>query len=92
MKTIRLFMLVLLLAGLAAALTWAGGGPERARQVLGSGATEAASDGELALRGTLGQPVVGEVRDAGGRVTLEQGFWHGSAPGGAVYLPLVSRR
>jgi hypothetical protein len=85
-------MLVLLLAGLAAALAWAGGGLGRAREVLGSGATEAATGSGLTLRGTLGQPVVGEVRDSGGRVTLGQGFWHGDAPSGAVYLPLVSRQ
>lgn len=59
------------------------------RWVLGSGATDATA-GNVALRGTLGQPVVGVV--SGGDVSLGQGIWHGvSFLEGEYYtfLPLV---
>ena len=70
----------------------ANGGAARLREVLGSGATTA-TNGDVTLRGTLGQPLVGQSTDSGD-VALRHGFWtggDGSGPSGAVYLPLVLR-
>jgi len=90
MKTKMLILaLVLFLAAAGAAL--ANGGIELPRWVLSGGASDSAG-GDVALRATLGQPVVGVV--SGGDVTLGQGFWHGGRlPGGGydIYLPLVQR-
>ena len=90
MKTkilILALVLALLLAVAGAAL--ANGAPPRPREVLSGGASDSAA-GDLTLRATLGQPVVGVVTSGGGDVTLGQGFWHG---GGYyhIYLPLVLR-
>jgi len=60
----------------------------RPRWVLSGGASDAAV-GDLTLRATLGQPMVGVVTSSGGDVTLGQGFWHGGIAGYAIYLPLV---
>ena len=79
-------MLVLFLAATGVAL--ANDGIELPRRVLGGGAADSAAEG-VALRATLGQPVVRVVFR--GDVTLGQGFWGGAAPGYNVYLPLVIR-
>jgi hypothetical protein len=91
MKTkILILALVLALSLVMAGLALANGGVERPRWVLGGGASDSATAGGVALRATLGQPVVGVV--SGGDVTLGQGFWRGGAtPGYTIYLPLVMR-
>jgi len=89
MKTkilILALMLVLLLAVYGAAL--ANGGVELPRWALGGGATDSAG-GDVTVRATLGQPVVGVV--CSGDVTLGQGFWHGGAVTYSIFLPLVMR-
>lgn len=66
---------------------------ELPRWVLSGGASDSA-DGDITLRATLGQPMVGLVTGSGGQITLGQGFWHGgSLPEGfyRIYLPLVER-
>jgi hypothetical protein len=94
MKTkilIPALMLVLLLAASGVAL--ANGGVELPRWALGGGASDS-TGGDVAIRATLGQPVVGVVTSGGGDITLGQGFWHaeGLARGWYdVYLPLVLR-
>jgi hypothetical protein len=94
MKTkvlILALVLALFLAAGGAAL--ANSGVELPRWVLGGGASDSAAEG-VALRATLGQPVVGVVTSGGGDVTLGQGFWRGgSLPGDwyDIYLPLVIR-
>jgi len=89
--TTKLLILALVLALIlaAAAVALANGGLARPREVLGGGASDSAA-GDVTLRATLGQPVVGIV--SGGDVTLGQGFWHGGAPGYEIYVPLVVRR
>jgi hypothetical protein len=90
MKTkmvILVLVLALILALTGAAL--ANSSLARPREVLGGGASDSAA-GEVTLRATLGQPVVGVVSGAG--VTLSQGFWHGGALGYDIYVPLVLRR
>ena len=87
--TVCVLTLALALSVGLAGLVVAGGGPERPRQVLGSGASEAAGGG-VSLRGTLGQPVVGAVSDSGGDVKLGQGFW-GLGAMFRTYLPVVFR-
>jgi hypothetical protein len=95
MKTkilIPALMLVLLLAVGGVALAQ-GGGVELPRWVLGGGASDSAG-GDVTLRATLGQPVVGVVTSGGGDVTLGQGFWHGGGLAGGgydIYLPLIMR-
>jgi hypothetical protein len=84
-------VLALLLAVVGAAL--ANGNPTRPREVLSSGASDSAP-GDVTLRATLGQPVVGLVASSGGEVTLSQGFWRSGSPPESpyhVYLPLVLR-
>ena len=92
MKTkILILALVLALSLVVVGLALANGGIELPRWVLSSGASDSAS-GDVTLRATLGQPVVGVV--SGGDVTLGQGFWHGGGlPEGGydIYLPLVQR-
>jgi hypothetical protein len=91
MKTkILVLVLVLALSLVVAGVTLADSDIERPRWVLSGGALDSVSGG-AALRGTLGQPVVGGVANAGGSVTLGQGFWNGAASGHNVYLPLVIR-
>jgi hypothetical protein len=72
-------------------LALASNGIELSRWVLGGGASDSTGGGGVALRATLGQPVVGVVTGAGGDITLGQGFWHGAQPGYDIYLPLVVR-
>lgn len=70
----------------------ANGGVERPRWVLGGGASDsAATGGDVTMRATLGQPVVGGVTNGGGSVTLGQGFWYSGDLGYRTYLPLVIR-
>ena len=90
MKTrVLILMLVLVLSLLVAGLALANGGIERAREVLGGGATDSTA-GSVTLRATLGQPVVRVI--SGGDITVGQGFWHGGAAAEySVYLPLVIR-
>ena len=94
MKTkILILALVLALFLAAAGVALANDGAERARWVVSGGASDS-SNGDVALRATLGQPVVGIVTNAGGGITLGQGFWHGGIPpatGYKVYLPIVLR-
>jgi hypothetical protein len=92
MKTrVLILTLVLALSLMVAGVALANGGVEQLREVLSGGASDSAAGG-VALRATLGQPVVGVV--SGGNVTLGQGFWHGGAAAGGgyeIYLPLVLR-
>jgi hypothetical protein len=85
---ILILALVLALSLLVAGLAQANGGVEQSREVLSGGASDS-TGGDVSLRATLGQPVVGVVSGTGGEVTLEQGFWHAVAY--RVYLPLVVR-
>ena len=86
-------MLVLLLTAGGVALAQ-GGSVERSRWALGGGASDSAG-GDVTLRATLGQPVVGVVTSGGGQqVILGQGFWHSGGLAGDgydIYLPLVLR-
>jgi hypothetical protein len=89
MKTNLLILaLVLALILAVAGVVLANGGLALPRQVLSGGASDSAA-GDVTLRATLGQPVVGIV--LGGDVTLGQGFWHGAARGYNTYVPLVLR-
>ncbi len=92
MKTkILILALVLVLSLMVAGLALANGGIELPRWVLSGGASNSVG-GDVTLRATLGQPVVGVV--SGGEVTVGQGFWHGGElPEGAyaIYLPLIQR-
>ena len=91
MKT-HVLTLALALALLVAGLALANGSVERPRQVLGGGAADASAAGGVALRATLGEPVVGVVSAGSGDVTLGQGFWHGGVVAQYhIYLPLVLR-
>jgi len=90
MKTNMLILaLVLALILAVAGVALANGSFELPRWVLGGGASDSAA-GDVTLRATLGQPVVGVV--SGGDVTLGQGFWRGAAPGYKFHVPLVTRR
>jgi hypothetical protein len=60
------------------------------RWVLSSGASDSAA-GDVTMRATLGQPVVGAVTGNSGTISLGQGFWHGATSGHKIYLPLVIR-
>jgi hypothetical protein len=89
MKNQRLIpALALALVLTAVGLVLAGGGVERPRWALGSGAVESTAAG-VALRATLGQPVVGGV--SGGNTAIGQGFWHDTASEYTICLPLVIR-
>lgn len=89
MKTkILILALVLALSLVVTGLALANSGVELPRWVLGGGVADSAA-GEVALRATLGQLVVGGV--SGGNVTLGQGFWRGATPEYTIYLPLVLR-
>ncbi len=92
MKTKKLILvLVLVLFLVAAGVALANGVVELPRWAMSGGASDSAA-GDVALRATLGQPIVGGV--SGGDVTLGQGFWHGGGlPMGVydIYLPLVQR-
>jgi hypothetical protein len=94
MKTRILILATVLALFLAVAgVGMAQGDLTRPRWVLGGGASDSAG-GDVALRATLGQPLVGVVSSGGGDVTLGQGFWQGgSLPEGDydIYLPLVQR-
>ena len=87
MKT-KILILVLALFLAATGVALANGDVELPRRVLGGGASESTAQG-VALRATLGQPVVSVVFKAS--VTLGQGFWGGAISGCNVYLPLVMR-
>jgi hypothetical protein len=93
MKTkVPILALALALSLTVVGLALANDGLEWPRQVLGGGASDSAADG-VALRGTLGQPVVGVVT-GGGDTAVGQGFWHGAGlPEGEydIRLPLVMR-
>ena len=88
MKAIRVLSLVLALSLLACGLALASGGVELTREVLGGGASDSAT-GDITLRATLGQPVVGVVSGGSSGITVRQGFWHGGRY--RVYVPLVYR-
>ncbi|HEY76521.1 MAG TPA: hypothetical protein G4O00_10125 [Thermoflexia bacterium] len=95
MRTIHFLALALILllplavvGGRVSGLALDGDSLHRPREVLGSGASAASAEG-VSLRGTLGQPVVGVV--SAEEVSLGQGFWHGSATGHRIYLPLMMR-
>jgi len=90
MKTrILILALVLVLSLVVVGLALAqGGNAELPRWALGGGASDSTAAG-VALRATLGQPVVGSV--SGGGFALGQGFWGGARPGYDIYLPLVIR-
>jgi hypothetical protein len=85
---IVILALVLALFLVVTGVAFAAGDTARLRWVLGGGASDSAA-GDVTLRATLGQPVVGVV--SGGDVTLGQGFWGGATPGHKIYLPLVIR-
>jgi hypothetical protein len=74
----------------AARVAVANNGVARPRWVLSGGASDSAA-GDVTMRATLGQPMVGVVTGGGGDVTLEQGFWHGATAGHKIYLPLIMR-
>lgn len=85
--------LALALLGIVGGAALANGGPEKPREVLGSGVSDSTAPG-VSLQATLGQPVVGVVASSGG-VSLGQGFWHGgslAAGGHRVYLPLIQKQ
>jgi hypothetical protein len=95
MKTkAKIWALVLVLFLAAAGVSLANDTVELPRWVLGGGASDSTAGGGVALRATLGQPVVGLVASSGGEITLGQGFWRGGIlPEGLyhVYLPLVEK-
>jgi hypothetical protein len=82
-------LLALILSLTVVGLALAQDGIERPRWVLGSGASDSTGGGGVALRATLGQPLVGFV--SGGDVTLGQGYWYGAKLEYNIYLPLVIR-
>ena len=84
----RLLIAALVVVLVAAGVVLANDNLELPRWVLGGGATDAAG-GNVALRATLGQPIVGVVSYE--EITIGQGFWLGGAGGYAVYLPLLLR-
>ncbi len=84
MRAIHVLALALVLLLALTGLALAGGGPDWRREVLAGGASASVA-GNVSLRATLGQPIVGTV--SGGGVTVSQGFWHGGEY--RLYLPLV---
>ncbi len=84
----RTLIAILLLALLAAGgVTLAAGTPTLSRYVIAGGGS-AVTVGDYTLRGTLGQPVTGQVSN--GTYQLCAGFWCGLAHY-EVFLPLVLR-
>ena len=94
MRTRALILtLVLTLLLTAAGVALANDAVELPRWVLSGGASDA-SGGDMIVRATLGQPVVGLVTNGGGDVALGQGFWSGgNLPQSRyqIYLPLIKR-
>jgi hypothetical protein len=92
MKT-KITILALALLLVVAGLALSNSSVERPRAALSGGASDsAAGDQSIALRATLGQPVVGVASSSGGDIALGQGFWHGGALAEedyAIHLPLV---
>ena len=79
--------LLLILFLVAAGVALANGVVELPRWAMSGGASDSAA-GDVTLRATLGQPIVGTV--TGGDITLGQGFWPGVSAGEQnIYLPLV---
>ena len=92
-KILILALTLFLFLGAAGGPLARGDSVERSRWVLGGGASDSAG-GDVTLRATLGQPVVGVVASGGGLITVGQGFWHGGVLSGGgydIYLPLVLR-
>ena len=90
MKTkILILALALTLSLGVVGVTLANGGVERLRWVLSGGASDSAAEG-VAMRATLGQPVVGGITSSSGDVILGQGFWCGTTLRYNIYLPLVT--
>jgi hypothetical protein len=93
MKTkVLILVLVLALSLVVVGVALANNGVERPRWVLSGGASDAAV-GNVTLRATLGQPIVGTVSASAADITLGQGFWRGGSLFGGydVYLPLIQR-
>jgi hypothetical protein len=86
MKTKILILLLVLFLGVVGVALTQSGGLDLPRWVLSGGASDSAG-GDVTLRATLGQPLVGVI--SSGDVTLSQGFWHGSEYD--IYLPLIQR-
>jgi hypothetical protein len=86
--TIRVLALMLVLFLVMTGATLAQGGVELRREVLSGGASHV-TGGDVTLRATLGQPVVGLVVSGGEQVTFGQGFWHGVRY--RNYLPVIQR-
>jgi hypothetical protein len=86
MKTKILILLLVLFLGVVGVALTQSGGLDLPRWVLSGGASDSAG-GDVTLRATLGQPLVGVI--SSGDVTLSQGFWHGSEYD--IYLPLVQK-
>jgi hypothetical protein len=85
-------VLALVLSLMVVGLALASNGIERPRWVLSGAASDsAATGGDVTMRATLGQPVVGVITGAGGSITLGQGFWHSGGLANNIYLPLVIR-
>lgn len=87
MKTKILILAILLTLTLSGAAL-ANGSVERPRWVLGGGASEATT-GNVSLRASLGQTIVGAI--SGGDIVVGQGFWYGNLHDYKIYLPMVMR-
>jgi hypothetical protein len=91
MKRMAYAIAILLVVALIGSAVLAASGPERLRQVLAAGGTNADAGG-IVLYGTLGQPIAGRMTGDGGLV-IGQGLWSGGGPPTyPVYLPLVLRQ
>lgn len=88
-KGIYALLLALAIASLGIKLTLANGGVELSRQVLSGGATDASAAGDVSLRATLGQPLIG--LSGNGAQQLCAGFWCGTAIEYTLYLPIILR-
>ena len=71
----------------AAGVAFANGVVELPRWAMSAGASDSTA-GDVALRATLGQPLVGAV--TGGDITLEQGFWQGGGLPVSEYIIYLS--